>query len=300
MLGEIGSDLLPEKITKLGMAISHVLKKDENRPQVVLGKDTRRSGYSFEPAMFSGLTWGGADVLLTGPVPISAVAMLTQSKGASLGIMLSAGSNTYEWSGVTLFGSNGQGLSEPELLAIEAEMESMALAQELFDPGATGRAWRIEDAEGRYIERVKQSLPHTCKFDDKRIVIDCAHGAAYKVGPALLQELGCKMPFDLISIASEPTGKNINHFCGVNHVDLTRSRVLDYRADAGIVLSGDGSQSILIDEEGAVIHSSVLSKILRSGRKKYDRIWDIDGLVTALRVLHHAYSQNKKLSELGL
>jgi len=228
---------------------------------VVIGKDTRLSGYMLENAMTAGFTSVGMDVVLLGPLPTPAVAMLTREMRADVGVMISASHNPYEDNGIKLFGPDGFKLSDEAELAIESLLEedlSLALASEV------GRARRIEDARGRYIHAVKASLPHNLRLDGLRIVVDCANGAAYTVAPSALWELGA----EVIAIGVEPNGKNINLGVGSTHLDAIKAKVREVRADIGIALDGDADRLIVVDEKGQTVDGDQIMALIGSQMAK--------------------------------
>jgi phosphoglucosamine mutase len=213
---------------------------------VVIGKDTRLSGYMLENAMVAGFTSVGMDVVLLGPMPTPAVALLTRELRADVGVMISASHNPYEDNGIKLFGPDGFKLSDADELAIEA-----MLAQDLpLAPSAEiGRARRVDDANGRYIHAVKAALPSSVRLDGLKIAVDCANGAAYQVAPAAFWELGA----EIVSIGVSPNGRNINERCGSTHVDLLQETVVSCGADIGIALDGDADRLIVVDEKGRTV-----------------------------------------------
>ena len=232
---------------KLAMAAGAHFRRGDHRHRVVIGKDTRLSGYMLEPALTAGFIAMGMDVMLVGPMPTPAVSMLTTALKADLGVMISASHNPYEDNGIKLFGPNGFKLSDADELEIERRIDlppdALAPSPEL------GRAKRLEDAPGRYIEYAKRSFPTDLRLDGLKIVVDCAHGAAYKVAPTVLWELGA----DVIPIAVTPNGKNINAHCGATHPQTLCEAVVQHGADLGIALDGDADRVVFADEKGAVI-----------------------------------------------
>jgi phosphoglucosamine mutase len=243
-----GTKLTPDLALKVGMATGLAFQRGDYRHRVVIGKDTRRSGYMIENALTAGFTAVGMDVFLLGPMPTPAVAMLTRSLRADLGVMISASHNPFDDNGIKLFQPDGFKLSD----AIEADIETMLdsdLAPRLAQGRAIGRAKRIDEASTRYIEYAKRTLPRNMDFTGMRIVIDCANGAAYKVAPAVLWELGA----EVISIGVEPDGFNINQGVGSTDPAAVARRVKDLRADIGIALDGDADRVIIVDENGNVV-----------------------------------------------
>ncbi len=239
----------------VAMAAAQLFRRGEHRHRVVIGKDTRLSGYLLEPALTAGFIAQGMDVFLLGPLPTPAVAMLTRSMRADLGVMISASHNPYEDNGIKLFGPDGNKLSDELESQIEALMEKGA--SELAPSADLGRAARLEDASGRYVEFVK-ATSNGLRLDGMKIVIDCANGAAYKVAPTVLWELGA----DVIPLAVRPDGKNINHHCGATHPDLMREAVLLHGADIGLALDGDADRLIVTDEKGCVVDGDQLMAMI--------------------------------------
>jgi phosphoglucosamine mutase len=223
----------------------------------VIGKDTRLSGYMLESAMVAGFTSVGMDVVLLGPMPTPAVALLTREMRADVGVMISASHNPYEDNGIKLFGPDGFKLSDADEEAIEAMLSgSLPLAQ---SPDI-GRARRIEDARGRYIHAVKASLPDDVRLDGLKIVVDCANGAAYQVAPSAIWELGA----EVITLGVSPNGKNINDKCGSTHLDLIKETVVAAGADIGVALDGDADRLIVVDEKGQTVDGDQLMALIGS------------------------------------
>ncbi len=242
---------------KVGQAAGCHFLRGAHRHRVVIGKDTRLSGYMMETALVAGFTSVGMDVIMTGPLPTPAVALLTREMRADLGVMISASHNPYADNGIKLFGPDGYKLSDADEEAIEA---ALACEQPLAEGDAIGRAWRIEDARGRYIHAVKASLPADVRLDGLRIVVDCAHGAAYSVAPAAIWELGA----EVIPLGVEPDGTNINEDVGSTHLDAIRAKVIETRADIGIALDGDADRLIVIDEKGRPVDGDQIMALIGS------------------------------------
>jgi len=238
-----------ETAMKLGMAAGRYFTRGDHRHVVVIGKDTRLSGYMLEPALTAGFTSVGMDVVLLGPLPTPGVAMLTRSLRADLGVMISASHNPYEDNGIKLFGPDGFKLSDEAEITIEQTLLDGRTAQALVPSARLGRARRLEDAIGRYIEYSKSTFPRGLRLDGLKIVLDCANGAAYKVAPAALWELGA----EVIPIGVAPDGFNINKHCGSLYTDALRSHVVAHGAHLGIALDGDADRLVLCDETGQVI-----------------------------------------------
>jgi phosphoglucosamine mutase len=233
---------------RLGQATGLMFTRGEHRHRVVIGKDTRLSGYMIEPALTAGFIGAGMDVTLLGPLPTPAVAMLTRSLRADLGVMISASHNPFEDNGIKLFGPDGTKLSDEVELAIEALMDQ-GFGDRLAQPHALGRAARLEDAAGRYIEAAKSSFPRGQRLDGLRVVLDCAHGAAYKVAPTVLWELGATV----IAVGTSPDGLNINKGCGSTVPEYLCAQVAEHGAHLGIALDGDADRLILADENGDLV-----------------------------------------------
>jgi len=248
---------------KVGMAAGRIFTRGDHRHRVVIGKDTRISGYMIESALVSGFTSVGMDVFQFGPLPTPAVAMLTRTLRADLGVMISASHNAFQDNGIKLFGPDGQKLSDEREREIEALMNN-GIHDHLAPPSKIGRAKRIDDAQARYIEFAKHTFPRHLRLDGLRIVIDCANGAAYKVAPAVLWELGA----DVIAIGVEPDGFNINQDCGSTSPAAMAQKVRDMRADFGIALDGDADRVVMCDEKGRVIDGDhVLALIAQSWQR---------------------------------
>ena len=245
---------------RLGQAAGLMFTRGSHRHRVVIGKDTRLSGYMIEPALTAGFIGAGMDVTLLGPLPTPAVAMLTRSLRADLGVMISASHNGYEDNGIKLFGPDGNKLSDEMEREIEALMDAPLHAL-MAAPSKLGRANRLDDAAGRYIEFAKNSFPRGKRLDDLKIVIDCAHGAAYRVAPTVLWELGATV----IRTGVEPDGFNINKGCGSTVPEHLCSLVSEHGADLGIALDGDADRLIMADERGEIIDGDqILGLIGRS------------------------------------
>jgi phosphoglucosamine mutase len=237
-----------ETALRVAMAAGNRFTRGDHRHLVVIGKDTRLSNYMLEPAMQAGFTAMGMDVVLVGPMPTPAVAMLTRSLRADLGVMISASHNPFEDNGIKLFGPDGYKLSDQVEEEIEALIEN-GLTDHLAPAPGLGRAWRLEDARGRYIEFVKYTFPRGLRLDGLRLVVDCANGAAYKVAPRVFHELGA----DVIPMAIEPDGTNINRDCGATSPAALQEQVVAHGADLGVALDGDADRVILCDEHGEVV-----------------------------------------------
>ncbi len=245
---------------RLGQAAGLLFTRGDHRHRVVIGKDTRLSGYMIEPALTAGFIGAGMDVTLLGPLPTPAVAMLTRSLRADLGVMISASHNPFEDNGIKLFGPDGTKLSDEMELEIEALMDS-GFAERLARPHKLGRAARLEDAAGRYIEAAKASFPRGLRLDNLRIVIDCANGAAYRVAPTVLWELGATV----IPVGVAPDGFNINRGCGSTEPSFICQQVVEHNAHLGIALDGDADRLLLADETGELVDGDqILALIAKS------------------------------------
>jgi phosphoglucosamine mutase len=242
---------------KVGMAAGTVFQNGSHRHRVVIGKDTRLSGYMLEAALMSGFTSVGMDVFLLGPMPTPAVAMLTRSLRADLGVMISASHNRFDDNGIKLFDPDGYKLSDETELEIEALIDGPS-AKLLVAPDRIGRATRVESAQERYIEFAKRTLPKDLRLDGLRIVIDCAHGAGYKVAPEALWELGA----EVIKIGVDPNGRNINDKCGSTSPGLLCEKVKELRADIGIALDGDADRVVIVNEKGQIVDGDQLMGLI--------------------------------------
>lgn len=269
--------MTPEIAMRLGMAAGKYFRTTSpRRHSVVIGKDTRLSGYMIEPALVAGFTSVGMDVTLFGPLPTPGVAMMTRSLRADLGVMISASHNSFEDNGIKLFGPNGYKLSDEIELEIEARMDR-ALDDKLAAPDALGRAKRVDDAQARYVEIVKASFPRRRNLKGLRICIDCANGAAYKVAPAALYELGA----EVFPIGVEPNGFNINLEVGSTDTAALKEAVQTYRADIGIALDGDADRCIIIDEQGNEIDGDQLIGLIAANWKSKGQLSQA-GVVTTV------------------
>ena len=253
------SPMTSEIALKVGMAAGTVFQNGSHRHRVVIGKDTRLSGYMLEAALMSGFTAVGMDVFLLGPMPTPAVAMLTRSLRADLGVMISASHNRFEDNGIKLFDPDGYKLSDETELEIEALIDNTS-GRMLVSPDRIGRATRVESAQERYIEFAKRTLPKDLRLDGLRIVIDCANGAGYKVAPEALWELGA----EVIKLGVEPNGRNINDKCGSTSPGILCEKVRELRADIGIALDGDADRVVIINEKGQIVDGDQIMAIIAS------------------------------------
>mgnify|MGYP001392558660 CR=1 FL=1 len=252
---------------RVAMAAGHRFLRGDHRHLVVIGKDTRLSGYMLEPAMAAGFISMGMDVVLVGPLPTPAVAMLTRSLRADLGVMLSASHNLYQDNGIKLFGPEGYKLSDTVEREIEERMDNGVEAH-LAASDQLGKAMRLDDAQGRYIEYVKNTFPKGLRLDGMKVVIDCAHGAAYRVAPLVLWELGA----EVIPMGTQPDGFNINRDCGATEPQAMCAKVAESKADIGIALDGDADRLIIADEKGEVIDGDQIMALVAMDWKDSDRI----------------------------
>ncbi len=249
--------MTPDLAMRVGIAVGTIFRRGNHRHRVVIGKDTRLSGYMLENALVAGFTAAGLDVFLLGPIPTPAVAMLTRSLRADIGVMISASHNPFADNGIKLFGPDGYKLSDELELEIE-ELLDKDLYSQLAKPSEIGRAKRVDGDIYRYIEFVKRTLPRDVTLSGLRIAIDCANGAAYKVAPTALWELGA----DVVTIGNTPNGTNINLDCGSTSPEALRNKVHEVRADIGIALDGDADRVIIIDENGSIIDGDQLMAVI--------------------------------------
>jgi phosphoglucosamine mutase len=283
--------LTPEVAMKAGMAAGRIFTRGEHRHRVVIGKDTRLSGYMIESALVAGFTAVGMDVFQFGPLPTPAVAFLTRSLRADIGVMITASHNLFEDNGIKFFGPDGQKLSDDVEMEIERLMAS-GLEQGLAPSAAIGRAKRIDDSQARYIEFAKRTFPRNLRLDGLRIVIDCAHGAAYKVAPEVLWELGA----DIVTMGVTPDGTNINQDCGSTAPQNLCNKVRETRADFGIALDGDADRVVMADEKGNVIDGDQILALIAKSWSKKDKLkgGGVVGTVMSNAGLDH-YLQSQKL-----
>ena len=257
-----------EVALRIGLAAGKLVRsRDEGRHMVVIGKDTRLSGYMVEPALVAGFTSAGMDVRLLGPMPTPGVAMMTRSLRADLGVMISASHNPWTDNGIKLFGPDGYKLSDARELEIEALM-GQSLSEDLAPATALGRAARVDDSQARYVEIAKATFPRRLSLSGLRIVIDCANGAAYKVAPAVLYELGA----EVIPVGVSPNGMNINEECGSTHPEGMITAVKEYRADIGIALDGDADRLVICDEKGRVIDGDQIMALIADNWARRNRL----------------------------
>lgn len=257
--------ITPEFMLKLGWACGQVFKKSKGRNRIIIGKDTRISGYLFESALEAGLSSAGMDVRLLGPMPTPAIAYLTRTYRANAGIVISASHNPYQDNGIKFFSAQGLKLDDE----VELEIESF-LEQELrvVEPDKLGKAKRIDDAVGRYVEFCKSTIPSTMSLDGMKIVLDCAHGATYQVAPYVFRELGA----DIETIGVQPDGLNINRDVGSTSPGQLVEKVLETGADLGIAFDGDGDRLLMVDHKGEVLDGDELLYIIAKNRKDSGRL----------------------------
>jgi len=289
--GQANGVITPELALKVGQAAGLVFRRGEHRHRVLIGKDTRLSGYMIETALVAGFTSVGMDVFQTGPLPTPAVAMLTRSMRCDLGVMISASHNPYDDNGIKLFGPDGYKLSDEIEHKIE-ELLDADLAKKLAKSPDIGRARRIEDEQGRYVEFAKRTLPRNLSFEGLRIVIDCANGAAYNVAPRALWELGA----EVIPIGVDPDGFNINRECGSTAPTELCRKVREMRADIGIALDGDADRVLISDERGHLIDGDQLLAVIAES-------WQQDGRLAKPGIVVSVMSNlglERYLKELGL
>jgi phosphoglucosamine mutase len=289
--GRANGKITAELALKVGQAAGLAFKNGEHRHRVVIGKDTRLSGYMIEYALVAGFTSVGMDVLLLGPAPTPAVAMLTRSMRCDLGVMISASHNLYEDNGIKLFGPDGFKLSDEFEARIEALMEDDLSARLAKSPDL-GRARRIDDVQARYIEYAKRTLPRDVSLDGLRVVIDCANGAAYRTAPEALWELGA----EVIKIGVEPDGVNINLDVGSTAPEALEQKVREMRADIGIALDGDADRMIIVDEKGHVVDGDQILAVIAES-------WQADGRLAKPGIVSTVMANlglERRLAERGL
>ena len=278
-----------ETALRAGMAAGRYFTRGDHRHRVVIGKDTRLSGYMMESAMVAGFTSVGMDVVLLGPMPTPAVAMLTRSMRADLGVMISASHNPFADNGIKLFGPDGYKLSDETERKIEQRMEK---APKLARSEAIGRARRIDDARGRYVQFVKDTFPEQLRLDGLKVVIDCANGAAYHVAPDALWELGA----EVLPLGVQPNGLNINDGCGSTYPRLLQDTVVASGADIGLALDGDADRLIVADEQGRMVDGDQLMALIALGLKRRGELRGDAVVATVMSNL----GLERKLGEAGL
>ena len=254
--GRVGDDLInPDFCLKLGRSVGRTLSVKGRRPLVILGKDTRNSGYMLESALEAGLSSAGADVALLGPIPTPAVAYMTRTMRGDLGIVISASHNAFDDNGLKFFDSEANKLSDAMELSIERQLNAPLSP---ISASNLGHVFRVDDAHGRYIEFCKGTVDSRVRLEGLKVVVDCANGAAYDVAPRVYRELDA----DVIGISVDPDGSNINRNCGSTHPELLREKVLELSADVGIALDGDGDRVIMVDSEGEIVDGDELLSVI--------------------------------------
>ena len=289
--GRANVAITPELALRVGQAAGLIFRRGGYRNRVLIGKDTRRSGYMIETALVAGFTSMGMDVLLTGPIPTPAVGMLTRSMRADLGVMISASHNPFDDNGIKLFGPDGFKLSDEVEQQIETLMDSN-LTKQLAKSGDLGRAKRMDGVQDRYIEFAKRTLPRNLSLEGLRVVIDCANGAGYRVAPEALRELDA----EVITIGIEPNGVNINRECGSTEPTALRQKVKEMRADVGIALDGDADRVLIVDERGDIVDGDQLLAVIAES-------WQADGRLAKLGIVATEMSNlrlERYLGNLGL
>jgi len=257
-----------EVALRVGLAAGKMFRSADNRRHlVVIGKDTRLSGYMIEPALVAGFTSVGMDVRLFGPLPTPGVAMMTRSMRADLGVMISASHNNFADNGIKLFGPDGYKLSDAKEAEIERHMDE-GLQEDLAGSRDLGRVVRIDDAQARYVEIAKATFPRRLNLNGLRVVVDCANGAGYKVAPTALYELGA----EVIPLGVEPNGFNINDGCGSTYPEPLTQAVLEYRADIGIALDGDADRVLICDENGQIVDGDQIMAIIAGAWAEEERL----------------------------
>ncbi|NJO17232.1 MAG: phosphoglucosamine mutase [Thioploca sp.] len=258
--GTVGTPpITPEFVLKLGWAVGRILKNGQSKNKVLIGKDTRISGYMFESALQAGLSAAGMDIRLLGPMPTPAIAYLTRTFHAQAGIVISASHNPFQDNGIKFFSDQGTKLPDEIELAIEAELEQ---PMQTVASDRLGKAERIDDAAGRYIEFCKSTIPYDINLKGLKIIVDCAHGATYHIAPNVFRELGATVE----TIGTQPNGLNINANYGATHPQALRSAVLYHQADLGIALDGDGDRVIMIDSNGEIVDGDELLFVIAQAR----------------------------------
>ncbi len=259
--GRVGiPPMTPDFVLRLGWAIGRALGRETAAPRILIGKDTRRSGYMFESALEAGLSAAGVNVLLLGPQPTPAVALLTRDLGACAGIVISASHNPHHDNGIKLFDANGDKLPDEVERRVEAELER---PMEIDPRSLPGKARRIGDAGRRYLDFCKRTVPEGFRLDGLRLVVDCAHGAAYRIAPRLFEELGARVT----AVGVEPDGTNINDGCGATCPEFLRDQTRRHGADLGLAVDGDADRLIMVDEEGEIADGDDLLYVIARARK---------------------------------
>jgi len=257
-----------EMAMQVGRGVAYIFKNKKRRHKIVIGKDTRLSGYMLENALVAGICSMGVDVLLVGPLPTPGIAFITASMRADAGIVISASHNPFQDNGIKIFSGNGFKLPDDLELKIEELIFSEKIDSLRPTAAEIGKAYRVDDAVGRYVVHLKNSFPKDLTLDGVKIVLDCAHGAAYKVAPAVFEELGA----EVIALGVEPNGENINYQCGSLHPHLVMEKVRECQADIGISLDGDADRAIFADEQGNLVDGDQIMAICAHDLKKKKRL----------------------------
>jgi phosphoglucosamine mutase len=278
--------ITPATVLKLGWAAGKVLARGRERPKVIIGKDTRVSGYLLESALEAGLSAAGVDIRLLGPMPTPAIAYLTRTARAAAGVVISASHNPYDDNGIKFFSAEGSKLPDEVELEIERMMDEPLVTVE---SALIGKAKRYPDAAGRYIEFCKSTVSNRLNLHGLKLVVDCANGAAYQVAPAVFTELGAQV----IAVANNPDGFNINRSCGSTHPEILQKKVVDERADLGIALDGDGDRVLLVDASGAVLDGDQLLYIMAMARHAAGRLPGVVGTLMTNLGLEQALAARK-------
>ena len=260
--------MTPEMAMQIGQAVAYILKKEGHRPRIVIGKDTRLSGYMLENALVAGITSMGADSVIIGPIPTPGIAFITTNLDADAGIMISASHNPFEDNGIKIFSKTGFKLTDQQELQIEELIFSKKISEKLASPEELGRAYREDDALGRYIVFLKQTFPRNLSLEGMKIVLDCANGATYKVAPILFKE----MRANVITQNVNPDGMNINLNCGALHPEALAKKVLETKADIGLAFDGDGDRLIVVDERGCILSGDQILAICTKNLKSEGKL----------------------------
>jgi phosphoglucosamine mutase len=285
--GRMGQEpITPATVLKLGWAAGKVLARGRERPKVLIGKDTRVSGYLLESALEAGLSAAGVDIRLLGPMPTPAIAYLTRTARAAAGVVISASHNPYDDNGIKFFSAEGSKLPDEVELEIERMMDEPLVTVESMQ---LGKAKRYPDAAGRYIEFCKSTVSNRLSLDGLKLVVDCANGAAYQVAPAVFTELGAQV----IAVGNNPDGFNINRGCGSTHPEILQKKVVDECADLGIALDGDGDRVLLVDASGALLDGDQLLYIMAMARHAAGRLPGVVGTLMTNLGLEQALAARK-------
>ena len=264
--GRVGDALInPDFCLRLGWSAGRTLAVEGRRPLVILGKDTRNSGYMLESALEAGFSAAGVDVALLGPIPTPAVAYLTRTMRADLGVVVSASHNPFDDNGVKFFDSEANKLSDSMELSIESKLDTPLSS---ISASKLGQVSRVDDARGRYVEFCKRTVDSKLRLDDLHVVVDCANGAGYSVAPRVFRELGA----DVVAISVNPDGSNINRNCGSTHPEFLREKVVELRADVGIALDGDADRVIMVDAEGEIVDGDELIYVIARSMQMKGRL----------------------------